>query len=61
MSTINEMLVKGIAPPTFEEITGAAVVTFRGNVFEPRRETAESRGTARVTARVVESTGAGVA
>ena len=41
MSAINEMLVKGIAPPTFEEITGAAVVTFRGNVFGPRRETAQ--------------------
>jgi len=44
MSTINGMLVKGIAPPTFEEITGAAVVTFRGNVFGPRRETAQVAG-----------------
>jgi hypothetical protein len=41
MSAIDEMLFKGIAPPTFEEITGAAVVTFRGNVFGPRRETAQ--------------------
>ncbi|MCX6347914.1 MAG: hypothetical protein NTV79_00215 [Candidatus Aureabacteria bacterium] len=41
MSAINEMLIKGIAPPTFEEITGAAVVTFRGNVFGPRHETAQ--------------------
>jgi ATP-dependent DNA helicase RecG len=44
MSAINEMLVKGIAPPTFEEITGAAVVTFRGNVFGPRHETAQVAG-----------------
>ena len=44
MSAINEMLVKGIAPPTFEEITGAAVVTFRGNMFGPRRETAQVAG-----------------
>jgi len=44
MSAINEMLVKGIAPPTFEEITGAAVVTSRRNVFGPRRETAQVAG-----------------
>ncbi len=37
----------GLAPPTFEEITGAAVVTFTVNVLGPGRESAQVAGPSR--------------